>query len=95
MIVSGGENVYPREVEDLLADHPAVAEVAVFAVADDEFGERLAAQVVPAGTVTADQLRHFVNDALGRHKVPRDVVFVGELERTSTGKVRRPRRRVA
>ncbi len=95
MIVSGGENVYPREVEDLLAGHPAVAEVSVFAVADDEFGERLAAQVVPAGTVTADQLRQYVSNALGRHKVPRDVVFVGELERTSTGKVRRPRRRVA
>jgi acyl-CoA synthetase (AMP-forming)/AMP-acid ligase II len=95
MIVSGGENVYPREVEDLLAAHPAVADVSVSAVADDEFGERLAARVVPAGSVTAEQLRQYVSDALGRHKVPRDVVFVGELERTSTGKVRRPRRRVA
>jgi acyl-CoA synthetase (AMP-forming)/AMP-acid ligase II len=95
MIVSGGENVYPREVEDVLAAHPAVAEVSVVAVGDDEFGERLAAQVVPAGTVTAEQLRQYVSDALGRHKVPRDVVFVGELERTSTGKARRPRRRTA
>ena len=95
MIVSGGENVYPGEVEDLVAAHPAVAEVSVFAVADDEFGERLAARVVPAGSVTAVQLRQYVSDALGRHKVPRDVVFVDELERTSTGKARRPRRPTA
>jgi acyl-CoA synthetase (AMP-forming)/AMP-acid ligase II len=95
MIVSGGENVYPQEVEDLLAAHPAVADVSVFAVADDEFGERLAARVVAKGTVAAEQLRRYVSDALGRHKVPRDVVFVGELERTSTGKARRPRQQTA
>jgi fatty-acyl-CoA synthase len=95
MIVSGGENVYPQEVEDLLAAHPAVADVSVFAVADDEFGERLAARVVAKGTVTAEQLRRYVSDALGRHKVPRDVVFDSALERTSTGKVRRPRRPIA
>jgi acyl-CoA synthetase (AMP-forming)/AMP-acid ligase II len=89
MIVSGGENVYPREVEELLACHPAVADVAVFGIADDEFGRRLAATVVAAGDVTADQLRRYVSDTLGRHKVPRVVEFVDDLERTSTGKVRR------
>jgi acyl-CoA synthetase (AMP-forming)/AMP-acid ligase II len=91
MIVSGGENVYPREVEDLLATHPAVADVSVSAVADHEFGERLTAQVVAAGDVRADELQRYVRDALGRHKVPRDVEFVPALHRTSTGKVRRPR----
>jgi acyl-CoA synthetase (AMP-forming)/AMP-acid ligase II len=91
MIVSGGENVYPREVEELLSRHPAVADVAVFAVADDEFGQRLAATVVAASDVTADQLRRYVSDSLGRHKVPRVVEFVDDLERTSTGKARRPR----
>jgi fatty-acyl-CoA synthase len=91
MIVSGGENVYPREVEELLARHPAVADVAVFAVADDEFGQRLAATVVAASDVTADELRRHVSDTLGRHKVPRVVEFVDDLERTSTGKVRRRR----
>jgi acyl-CoA synthetase (AMP-forming)/AMP-acid ligase II len=95
MIVSGGENVYPQEVEELLAGHPAVADVTVFGVADDEFGQRLAAQVIAASSVTADKLRRHVSQALGRHKVPRDIEFVDELDRTSTGKVRRGERRSA
>jgi acyl-CoA synthetase (AMP-forming)/AMP-acid ligase II len=89
MIVSGGENVYPREVEDLLARHPAVVDVSVYGVADDEFGRRLAATVVVAGSVTADELRRYVGATLGRHKVPREVEFVADLDRTSTGKARR------
>jgi fatty-acyl-CoA synthase len=88
MIVSGGENVYPREVEEVLAEHPAVADASVHGVADAEFGQRLAAVVVTAGPVTGDELRRHVRDALGRHKVPRDVEFVDDLHRTSTGKVR-------
>ena len=91
MIVSGGENVYPREVEELLASHPAVGDVSVFGIADDEFGQRLAAAVVRSGTVTEADLRRYVGERLGRHKVPRDVEFVDDLERTSTGKPRRPR----
>jgi acyl-CoA synthetase (AMP-forming)/AMP-acid ligase II len=91
MIVSGGENVYPREVEELLASHPAVGDVSVFGIADDEFGQRLAVTVVRSGSVTAAELRHYISDRLGRHKVPRDVEFVDDLERTSTGKPRRPR----
>jgi acyl-CoA synthetase (AMP-forming)/AMP-acid ligase II len=89
MIVSGGENVYPREVEDLLAGHPAVADVSVHGVADDEFGQRLAARVVPSADLTVEEVRTYVAEMLGRHKVPRDVKIVSELERTSTGKVRR------
>jgi fatty-acyl-CoA synthase len=95
MIVSGGENVYPREVEELLASHPAIADVSVVGVADDEFGQRLAATVVVAGTVTADELRRYVGNTLGRHKVPRDVEFVDDLDRTSTGKARRARPPIA
>ena len=92
MVVSGGENVYPREVEDLLADHPAIADVVVYGVPDDEFGQRLAARVVPAPgtTVTRDDLVAYVAGTLGRHKVPRDLEFVAELSRTGSGKVRRP-----
>jgi acyl-CoA synthetase (AMP-forming)/AMP-acid ligase II len=92
MVVSGGENVYPREVEDLLAGHPAVADVVVYGVPDDEFGQRLAATVVPTHgtTVTRDELSAYVAAALGRHKVPRDVEFVAGLSRTGSGKVRRP-----
>jgi acyl-CoA synthetase (AMP-forming)/AMP-acid ligase II len=91
MIVSGGENVFPGEVEDLLSRHEDVAEVTVTGVPDDTFGERLAAHVVlvPGAATTADDLRDYVKQRLARYKVPRDVVFVPELPRTSTGKVRR------
>jgi acyl-CoA synthetase (AMP-forming)/AMP-acid ligase II len=89
MIVSGGENVFPGEVEDLLAGHEAIAEVAVFGLPDEEFGERLAAVIVRrAGTeLDADGVRAFVRDNLAAYKVPRDVEFVDELPRTATGKV--------
>jgi fatty-acyl-CoA synthase len=91
MIVSGGENVYPAEVEDLLAAHPAVNDVAVVGVEDDELGQRLLAFVVkqPQASVTEEQLRAHVRDTLARHKVPKAVHFVDELPRTSTGKVRK------
>jgi fatty-acyl-CoA synthase len=90
MIVSGGENVFPGEVEDLLGAHPAVAEVSVTGVEDERFGQRLAAQVVraPGTSVTEDDLKAHVRAQLARYKVPRDVQFVDELTRTSTGKVR-------
>ncbi|HEX2316371.1 MAG TPA: AMP-binding protein [Thermomonospora sp.] len=91
MIVSGGENVFPGEVEDVLSGHPAVAEVAVTGVDDAEFGRRLAAYVVLAdgGEVTADALKAHVKQNLARYKVPRDVHFVTALPRTTTGKVRK------
>jgi len=91
MIVSGGENVYPSEVEELLAHHPAVADVAVVGVPDDAFGQALAAHVVrrPGARVTEEELREHVRANLARHKVPRRVRFVDELPRTTTGKVLR------
>jgi len=91
MIVSGGENVYPSEVEDLLAKHPAVADVAVVGVADDEFGQRLKAFVVttPGESLTAEAVQAHVKSHLARYKVPRDVVFLDELPRNATGKVLR------
>ncbi len=89
MIVSGGENVFPGEVEDLLDGHEAIAEVTVFGVADEEFGERLAAVVVrrPGADLDAEDVRDYVKDNLASYKVPRDVEFVDELPRTATGKV--------
>jgi acyl-CoA synthetase (AMP-forming)/AMP-acid ligase II len=89
MIVSGGENVFPGEVEDLLAGHDAIAEAAVFGVEDAEFGERLKAVVVvrDGHEVDADEIKGFVKSNLAGYKVPRDVEFVAELPRTSTGKV--------
>jgi fatty-acyl-CoA synthase len=89
MIVSGGENVFPREVEDLLASRNDVLEAAVIGVDDEQFGQRLKAFVVrePGATVTADELRDYVKDTLARYKVPRDVEFLDELPRNATGKV--------
>jgi fatty-acyl-CoA synthase len=89
MIVSGGENVFPREVEDLLADHPEVADVAVVGVDDHEYGQRLRAFVVleTDANLDADGVRAHVRENLARFKVPRDVLFVEELPRTATGKV--------
>lgn len=91
MIVSGGENVYPREVEDLLARHPDVAEAAVVGVDDPEWGQRLVAYVVPAPGACPDpeELRRHVRSELAAFKVPREVVVVPELPRNPTGKVLR------
>jgi fatty-acyl-CoA synthase len=89
MIVSGGENVFPAEVEDVLSLHPGIAEVAVTGVDDDEFGQALAAYVVrrPGAALSVDDVRDHVRRSLARFKVPRRVVFVDELPRTATGKV--------
>ena len=89
MIVSGGENVFPGEVEDLLAGHDAIVEAAVFGVEDEQFGQRLRAVVVlRAGReVSVDEVKRYVKENLAGYKVPRDVLFLDELPRTSTGKV--------
>jgi len=89
MIVSGGENVFPREVEDLLAGHDAVSEVAVIGVADEQYGQRLRAFVVleSGRDSSADALKDHVKANLARYKVPREIVFLEELPRNATGKV--------
>jgi len=91
MIVSGGENVFPGEVEAVIASMAGVADVAVVGVPDEAFGQRLAAFVVkrPRAKVTADQVRQEVRAQLARYKVPRDVHFVPALPRTESGKVKR------
>ncbi|MFT4187883.1 MAG: AMP-binding protein [Aeromicrobium sp.] len=89
MIVSGGENVFPAEVEELLVAHPAVREVAVVGVDDAEFGHRLRAFVAvhDGAELTVDGLKAHVRERLARYKVPRDVIFLSELPRNPTGKV--------
>ena len=89
MIISGGENVFPSEVENLLADLPQVREVAVIGVPDAEFGQRLAAYVVlqPGAAADVDGIRDHVRQHRARFCVPRDVVFLPELPRNATGKI--------
>jgi fatty-acyl-CoA synthase len=89
MIVSGGENVFPAEVEDLLSDHPALHEAAVIGVSDEAFGQRLKAFVVlsPGARLTAEEAKEHVKNHLARHKVPREVIFLDEIPRNASGKV--------
>ncbi|HYF25172.1 MAG TPA: AMP-binding protein [Baekduia sp.] len=89
MIVSGGENVFPREVEELLVHHEAIADAAAIGVPDEDFGQRLRAFVVlePGAEMTEDDVRDYVKENLARFKVPRDVVFVDELPRNPSGKI--------
>ena len=87
MIVSGGENVFPKEVEDCLVGHDAVAEAAAVGVDDDDYGMRLRAFVARRGDVTEDELKEYVKTHLARYKVPREIVFLDELPRNATGKV--------
>jgi acyl-CoA synthetase (AMP-forming)/AMP-acid ligase II len=89
MIVSGGENVFPREVEDLLAGHDAVKEVAVIGVDDEEFGQRLKAFLVlnEDADLDEDEAKSYVKSNLARYKVPREIEFLDSLPRNATGKV--------
>jgi acyl-CoA synthetase (AMP-forming)/AMP-acid ligase II len=89
MIVSGGENVFPREVEDLLHDHEAIDEVAIIGVDDEKFGQRLKAYAVTTKgkNVSEDDLKAYVKKNLAGYKVPREIVFLDELPRNATGKV--------
>jgi fatty-acyl-CoA synthase len=91
MIVSGGENVYPIEVEKTLTAHADVAEAAVFGVDDEQYGQRLVAFVVLAdgSSATADDLKSHVRENLANYKVPRDITILSELPRGSTGKILR------
>lgn len=89
MIVCGGENLYPGEVESVLVADPAAREACVIGVPDEEFGQRLAAFVVlrDGARLSADEVRELVRSQRARHCVPREVVFLAELPRNATGKV--------
>jgi fatty-acyl-CoA synthase len=89
MIVSGGENVFPREVEDLLTNHEKIEEAAIIGVEDEQFGQRLKAFVVTSkgASLSEDDVKAYVKSNLARYKVPRDVEFMDELPRNATGKV--------
>ncbi|HEY6573623.1 MAG TPA: long-chain-fatty-acid--CoA ligase FadD2 [Mycobacterium sp.] len=89
MIVSGGENVFPAEVEDLISGHPEVIEATALGVEDKDWGQRLRAFVVKAdgASVDEDAIKAYVRDHLARYKVPREVIFLDELPRNPTGKI--------
>jgi fatty-acyl-CoA synthase len=91
MIVSGGENVFPQEVENLLVQREDVSDAAVVGVDDSEFGKRLRAFIVsqPGAPQDIEEIKLYVKNNLARHKVPRDVVFIDELPRNATGKLLR------
>ena len=89
MIVCGGENVFPAEVEDLISGHPEVVEATALGVEDEEWGHRLRAFVVKTegASVDEDAIKAYVKDNLARYKVPREVIFLDELPRNPTGKI--------
>jgi acyl-CoA synthetase (AMP-forming)/AMP-acid ligase II len=92
MIVAGGVNIYPQEIENLLVTHPKVADVAVFGIPNDELGEEVKAVVQPtdltaAGPALAAELQDFCRQHLARYKCPRSIDFTAELPRAPTGKL--------
>jgi acyl-CoA synthetase (AMP-forming)/AMP-acid ligase II len=87
MIITGAENVYPAEVEEVLAQHPRVAEVAVFGVPDERWGEIVTAAVVTTQDTDADELIAFARERLAGYKLPRAVHHLDEMPKTATGKV--------
>ena len=92
MIIRGGENIYPREIEDVLGAHPGVAAVAVIGVPDDTWGEQVGAVIVPASSgpaPTAEELRAYCRERLARFKAPSFWYFVPELPNTATGKIQK------
>ena len=91
MVIRGGENVYPREIEEYLYGHPAVQDVQVIGVPDLRFGEELCAWIVlkPGETVTDDEVRDFCRGQIAHYKIPRYIRFVEEFPTTVTGKVRK------
>lgn len=89
VIVTGGENVSPGEVERVISQNAAVKEVAIFGVADDEWGEVVHAAVVTDGSVSSSELDEYCRDRLAGHQRPREWVVLSSLPRTSTGKIRR------
>jgi fatty-acyl-CoA synthase len=91
MIIRGGENIYPREIEEFLYTHPAVSDVQVIGVPDERYGEEVCAWVVlkPAAALDEEQLRAFCRDRIAHYKVPRYVRFVDSFPMTVTGKIQK------
>ncbi|MBW2292352.1 MAG: AMP-binding protein, partial [Deltaproteobacteria bacterium] len=91
MIIRGGENIYPREIEEVLFAHSAVGDVAVVGVPDEKWGEQVVAfvRLAPGAAADAEELQMYVRERLARHKVPREWFFLDELPTTASGKVQK------
>ena len=91
MLIRGGENIYPREIEEYLFQHPAVQLVQVFGVPDEKYGEEVAAWIVlkPGSTADEDEIRSFAKGLMAHYKVPRYIRFRAELPMTVTGKAQK------
>ena len=91
MVIRGGENIYPREVEEFLYTHPAVRDVQCYGVPDDRYGEELCAAVIlrEGSSLTADELRRYCEGQIAHYKIPRHVRFVTSFPTTVTGKVQK------
>ena len=91
MVIRGGENLYPREIEEFLFRHPKVQAVQVFGVPDPKYGEELCAWIVlkPGQSATEDEIREFCRDQIAHYKIPRYVRFVHDMPMTVTGKVQK------
>jgi fatty-acyl-CoA synthase len=92
MIISGGVNIYPQEIEDALVLHPSVGDVAVFGIPDDDMGEAVQAVIEPAAGVDpspalARELTDYLRDRIAHYKVPRSIDFIHEMPRLPTGKL--------
>jgi len=95
MIIRGGENIYPREVEEFLYSHPSILDVQVFGVPDQKYGEQLCAWIRtrPGTSLTAGEVQAFCRDRITHFKIPRHIRFVDEFPMTVTGKVQKFRMR--
>ena len=91
LVIRGGENIYPREIEEFLFTHPAIEQASVVGVPDQKFGEELCAwiKLKPGATVTADEIRAVLPRQLAHYKVPRYVKFVDSFPQTVTGKIQK------
>jgi fatty-acyl-CoA synthase len=91
LVIRGGENIYPREVEEFLFTHPAIEQAAVVGVPDDKYGEELCAwiKLKPGATLTAKEVQAFCRSHLAHYKVPRYIKFVDSFPQTVTGKIQK------
>ena len=95
MIIRGGENIYPKEIEAFIYTHPKVKDVQVIGVPDQDYGEEIMACIIlnPGETSTEDEMKQFVRDHMAKHKVPRYVDFVTEFPMNAAGKILKYKKR--